>query len=152
MYVPKQKKKGSRKIISESEIKETRYTLEEVDYMFAGFNLVNEEFRVILARTISKLPKEIVEWATEKLLFISSTDDCWAFSLLKEEWRHKEGIIFLCECLKNDSEERQTFRIAHEIAHQKLKHKSPIFNRLTEEEVWKQEKEATKLAEKWLQT
>lgn len=127
-----------------------RYTPEEVDYMFAGFNSVSEEFRVILAKAISKLPRNIVEWATEKLLFVSSSQEYWAFSLSKKEWKHKRGFIFLSTYLKNESEEKQTFSVAHEIAHQKLRHKSPIFSNLTHEETQRQEKEADELAKKWL--
>ena len=63
----------------------------------------------------------------------------------------KCGIIFLCEDLKKSSPERQGFAVAHEIAHRKLKHKSPIFDNLTVEEEIKQEDDANKMAAKWLE-
>lgn len=127
-----------------------RYTPEEVDYGFAGFNEVDEVFRIILAKAISKLPMKIVDWTTKNLLFISSSDEYFAFYLPKHEWKHKKGFIFLSEALKNESEEKQTFQIAHEIAHVKLNHKSPVFSDLTEIEMKRQEKEADELANKWL--
>jgi len=131
-------------------MKEQKYSLEQVDYMFGGVNSVSREFRIILAKVISKLPKKIVEWATENLLFISSSDEYWAFSMSKAEWEHVEGLVFLSDVLKTESEEKQTFTIAHEIAHHKLNHKSPIFSNLTTEETQKQEAEADELAKRWL--
>jgi len=127
-------------------------TLEEVDYLFGGINSLSNEFRVILARAMCKIPRNIVEWAADKLLFISSSDEYFAFALSKKEWKHKTGFIFLSECLKYESEEKQAFTIAHELAHHKLKHKTPIFSNLTEEETKRQEDEADALANKWLRS
>lgn len=70
-----------------------RYTPTEVDYMFARFNSVSEEFRVIIAQAISKLPREIVEWTTQNLIFVSSSEDFWACSLSKREWKHMKYFI-----------------------------------------------------------
>ena len=131
-------------------MKKETYTPEQADYAFAGFNSVSDEFRVILAKALSRLPTKIVDWAAKNLLFISSSEEYWAFSLSKKEWKHKKGFIFLSNHLKDESEEKQAFCIAHEIAHQKLNHKSPIFSNLTEEEAKKQEEEADELAQKWL--
>jgi hypothetical protein len=51
-------------------------------------------------------------------------------------------ILYLTKSAgKPPNEEKQTFTIAHEIAHQKLEHKSPIFSNLTEKETQKQEDE-----------
>ena len=123
---------------------------EEVDYMFGGLNEVSSDFRIILAKAISKLPNDIVEWVTDKLMFVSNSEKYWAFSLSKKEWSYKLGFIFLCDDLKNLSEEKQAFIIAHEIAYQKLNHKSPILSNLTNKETQNQEVEADSLARKWL--
>jgi len=117
-----------------------KYTPEEVDYGFAGFNEVDEAFRIILAKAISKLPRKVVDWITKNLLFISSSNEYFAFYLPKHEWKHKKGFVFLSETLRNESEENQTFKIAHEIAHAKLNHKSPIFSDLTEIKMKRQER------------
>ena len=127
-----------------------RYTPEEADYAFGGINSVSEEFRIVLAKALSKLPIEIVDWTAENLLFISSSEHYWAFSLSKKEWKHKKGFIFLSNDLKNEPEKKQTLCIAHEIAHHKLNHKSPVFSNLTKEEIEKGEQEADELAKKWL--
>lgn len=126
-------------------------TIEEVDYMFGGINHLSKEFRMILARAVSKIPQETSEWAAENLLFVSSTWTDYAFSLMKKDWAHKSGFVFLCENLKEEEKDTQLFSIAHEIAHHKLKHKNPIFGRLTIEETRNQEREANKMAEKWIQ-
>lgn len=99
---------------------------------------------------MSKLPKDIVDWVAENLVFISSSDEYWAFSLPKEEWTHKQGFVFLSESMKGISEKKQVFWIAHEIAHHKLQHKSPIFSNLTEKEITTQEEKADEIAMKWL--
>lgn len=127
------------------------YSPEEADYQFGGMNAVSPEFRIILAKALSELPKATVDWVAENLIFISSSEEYWAFSLSKNEWEHIVGFVFLCEHLKNIAEKEQAFSIAHEIAHHRLGHKSPIFGNLTTDEFRKQEEEADKLARKWLQ-
>lgn len=48
-----------------------KYARYQVDYMFGRVNSVSTEFRIILARAISKLTREIMEWATKNLPFVS---------------------------------------------------------------------------------
>jgi hypothetical protein len=129
-----------------------RYTVEQVDLDFGGFGLdgfgqvqghrVSEQFRIVLVKTLSKLPKEIVDWANDNLLFFSSSDDSLAFCLQTRHWKHKKGFIFLSEDLSSESESKQAFIIAHEIAHVKLK-QPPEYGQQSEEE-------ADKLAKQWL--
>ena len=126
------------------------YTLEEVDYELGGVYALDDEFRSILDRSLSKLPKNTVDWAIRKLFFVSSSEEYWAFLLSKSEWGHKTGFIFLSEQLKDETEEKQAFTIAHEIAHHKLKHKSPFFGKITKEQARKNEEEADERARTWL--
>ena len=127
-----------------------RYSFEEADYVFAGMNSVSPEFRIIIARALSKLPKDVVDWTADNAMFVSSSDQYWAFTLFVDEFKHKKGFIFLSECLINTTEEKQLFTIAHEIAHLRLNHKSPILSKLTVDESRKQEKDANSLAAKWI--
>jgi len=131
-------------------MKKDRYSLEQADYAFGGINSVSEEFRVILAKALSKLPKDIVDWVVNFAFFISSSDEYWAFTLFIDEFEHKKGVIFLSENLKEEIEEKQLFWIAHEIAHLKLNHRSPIFCGLSEKETKRQEAEADNLVKTWL--
>jgi len=134
------------------EMTSRRYSPEMVDYEFGGLNSVSDDFRRILAISIAKLPEKIIEWTTENLIFFSSTDAEWAYSIPIEFWNLKKGFVFLCENLKNPNPHFQAKSIAHEIAHFILKHKSPIMHDLTDEESRKQEKEADELALKWLKS
>lgn len=77
-------------------------------------------------------------------------DEYLAFSLPFKEYGHIKGFIFLSEFLRRKPEKSQTFTIAHEVAHQKLQHVSPVFSNLTTEQDFKQEQEADDLALKWL--
>ncbi|HVP16072.1 MAG TPA: ImmA/IrrE family metallo-endopeptidase [candidate division Zixibacteria bacterium] len=126
------------------------YTHEEVDYFFAGVNEVSEPFRRILNKALARLPKAVVDWTAENLLFTSPSDDDYAFSLSRGEWQHRRGFVFLYDSVKDLTEERQAFIIAREVAHHKLGHKNAIFNELTEKEAAKQEWEADTLANEWL--
>ena len=124
---------------------------EELDYHLGGVHALDDEFRIILARALSNLPKEIIEWATDKLFFISDTEECHAFYLSKKDWKHKRGFIFLSNNLKNENLGTQVFSIAHEIAHANLDHRSVMFNpNMTVDDMQRQEKEANRLARKWL--
>jgi uncharacterized protein (DUF2342 family) len=127
-----------------------RYSPEKIDYMFGGMNSVDEEFRCIIAKAMANLPMNVVEWASEKVFFVSSSDEYLAFSLYIKGWKHIQGFILLSEALRKKPEKTKTFIIAHEIAHQKLKHVSAVFSNLTNEEADAQEQEADDLALKWL--
>ena len=126
---------------------DNKYTPEEVDYKFGCLNSVDEEFRGIVDRAIAHLPKEVVDWVTEKVFFVSSCNEYLAFSVNFKDWKHLDGFIFLSENLRKKSEKSQTFIIVHEIAHQKLKHVS--FSSENEKEN-AMEREANDLAFKWL--
>jgi hypothetical protein len=118
--------------------------------MFGSMNQVDEEFTFIVDRAIANLPKNIVDWASVKVIFISSCENGSAFTLNWKEWKHISGFIFLCEELRKKPETTQTFTIAHEIAHRKLGHVSPVLSNLTDEQDAAQEQEADDLALKWL--
>ena len=129
-----------------------KYTIEQVDYAFGGVNnQVSDDFRLVLDRALSKIAAEIVDWATMNILFLSSNDDSFAFFMNRKDWKHFKGFVVFCESLKNNSEEEQAFTVAHELAHVKLGHRSPILARLSQEETDRQEEKADALAKEWLE-
>jgi hypothetical protein len=129
-----------------------KYTLDEVDYAFGSMNnQVSDDFRVMLNRAISTAPKKVVDWTVTNILFVSSKEEAWAYTLNPEDWPHVKGLVFLCETLKSQSSEKQTLYILHEIAHVRLRHRSPILSNLSQEESERQEREADKLARSWLE-
>jgi Zn-dependent protease with chaperone function len=126
-----------------------KYTPEVVgDVLDISVHSVSREFMRILLLALSKLPNDVVEWAADNTYFVSSIEADAFYKSKKELTPWKRGIIVLCEGLKNKSLDEQTFTIAHEIAHAKLNHKTasaPIGHNLQ-----KHEKEADRLARRWL--
>jgi Zn-dependent peptidase ImmA (M78 family) len=130
--------------------KKERYSGQEVDYLFAGLNLIDDRLSVILAESISNLPRRVVDWTAEKVLFVSSDYGAVAFAFNKKDWRSRLGFIFITEGFGKETQRMQTFIIAHEIAHLKLGHFNPILDDLTDEQEKVQEQAADDLALKWL--
>ncbi len=128
-----------------------RYTPEEVENQLAAVNSISSEFRVLLTEALSKLPKEIVDWAIKYTIFVSSSGEYLAFWGPLKDLKDKRGFIFLSQYLKHEDEETCSFVIAQEIAHAKLDHKSPLFTKMLREEERRQEQEAEELAKKWLE-
>lgn len=98
--------------------------------------------------TLVFLPIDVVWWASENITFVSSCKDENAFCVSKEDLNGK-GIIVLCESLKQVSILQQVCVIAHEIAHHMLMHDS---RNLTEEKYNQLDREANKLALKWMES
>lgn len=128
-----------------------KFSLDDVEYIFGNLNIVSQDFRIILAQSLSRLPNSIVEWTTKNLFFISSTDNKHASFLSKNLFSEKKGIIMLSEKLKNENEEEQALMIIQEVAHAYLDHKNPFLGDLTSNQVNAQEIEANELASLWLQ-
>lgn len=126
------------------------YPPEMVDNAFGGVNQVSDQFRTLLAKSMSRLPMSVVDWAVDNVLFVSSNEDDYAFFIPRDEWNQQRSLVFLCESLKSESADIQAFYIAHEIAHVRLGHRSPVYSMLTPEEADRQEKDADRLARKWL--
>lgn len=106
---------------------------------------LSEGMRLLLAKGASKLPRNIVDYASLNIMFVSSVDDPPAFNV-SFKLRPFKGAVFLCDCLLGKAEDEQAFIVAHEIAHFKLKHRLNV----TEFEDPQQEMEACETAENWL--
>ncbi len=104
---------------------------------------------------LNYLPPDILEEHKEKLVLISTSevDACRVARVLCKE---RELIIlseriFPKKGMNEASPETRyfTFVVLHEIAHAINKHKSPMFDKLTQEEAKIQEQEANRLAFQW---
>jgi hypothetical protein len=101
------------------------------------------------------LPEEIFNEHKESLAFVSTANKD-ACRLARHLCENRE-IILLSErilpkqnAIENLSEVRYfIFVVLHEVAHAIKKHKSPIFDNLTDEEIKAQEDEADKIALDW---
>ena len=98
------------------------------------------------------LPADILREFGEKLAFFSTAgeDACRVARAIREQ----REIVLLSERIlptKSDaSKERYfVFVVLHEIAHASKQHRSPSLDRLTQEEIAAQEKEANELALSW---
>lgn len=101
------------------------------------------------------LPKKILDENKESLVFVSTAQKDG--SRLARKTCESREIILLSERIlpKRNAKENQPevryfiYVVLHEAAHAIKKHKSPLFDNLTEEEVKAQEKEADELALDW---
>jgi hypothetical protein len=134
-----------------------RYSTREIMALFdekgGGRLSFSKEYGRILFNALSKLPRDAAEWAVEKLVFLSSLADYSAYAINLEELagRGKTGIVVLCDDLRHQPENLQSFVIAHEIAHAKLKHSTafPDLHSVNECEL-RDEEAADRLANAWL--
>ena len=145
----KEKKKLEKYNIQQS------YSLEMIDYGLDTAGLVPEYARTPLAKALSLLPHEVIDFVTEHCYFISQekgTDG----SYHDFDSFHKKavGFILIPEEIWGKKPIQIAFTIAHEVAHA-LKRNKPLdkgFKKIGEllQYVPKQEKEADRLAVKWL--
>ena len=129
--------------------KERKYSIKETSDIFNGrlpadlrMHSLSEGMRLLLAKAASKLPGNIVDYASLNIMFVSSTDQP-AFNVLFK-LRSFKGVAFLSECLLGKPKDEQAFIVAHEIAHFKLKHR--LYGGLTEFEDQRQQMEANETA------
>ncbi len=101
------------------------------------------------------LPEEILDEHKDSLLFVSTAQKDGS-RLARKSCESRE-IILLSERIQPKQTARDNqpevryfiYVVLHEVAHAIKKHKSPIFDNLTKEEVKVQEEEADKIALDW---
>ncbi len=91
--------------------------IKEIDYdLDVAREFIPEHARYHLAKSLSLLPEEIVDFVVKNLIFISPEDyryiklDHWIF-------KNRLGIISLCPELWKEEPLEMAYIIAHEIAH-----------------------------------
>lgn len=108
----------------------------------------------LVKKALEYVPQEIFEAIEERIAFIClGSDACRVARKLCED----KEIIILSESIFPKSftdESKPDFRylifcILHEVAHAVQKHKSPLFDKLTRQDIDHQESEADKLALDW---
>lgn len=129
------------------------YTPEMIDYnLDHSLGEIPEYARLPLAKSLALLPKEVIDFAIQNYVFLSeerSIDGSqWTFDHLN--FKDKIGFILLSPNLWNKKPINIAFTIAHEVAHAFKGHAI----KTCEDTEWKnhvkREKEADKLAVKWL--
>ena len=128
-----------------------RYTSEEIWYEDAGVVTVGiTQARRLIARVLSKIPKEITKRVLDECLILIPMIDYELGFFLPKKLLQDKCVIAFPESLLMEDEKRIEHTVLHEIAHFYLDHKSPIFEALSDKEAKKQEDEADRLADKWL--
>ncbi len=127
------------------------YTFSKIRDEFGNKLIGNGFMRRMICKTLLFFPDNIVKKITEKVWFVSSFDDGWAFAIRGDELEKDEALVFLSDELLKEDERQIVFTIAHEIGHIILGHRNSIGKAQTPREVRKQEREADEFAEKYLQ-
>ena len=112
----------------------------------------NTYMKKMVLKTLQFFPDEITNFITQKVWFISSFEDGWAFTLRGDELKKDEYLIFLSDELLNQNEGQIIWTIAHEMGHVVLGHKNSIGKVQTKSEIRNQEQEADEFAKKYLET
>jgi len=116
-----------------------------------GHRLQGSAFmKKMILKTLRFLPEDIVNFITQKVWFVGSFEDGWAFTLRGNELKPSEYLIFLSDELLREDEKQIVWTIAHEIGHIVLRHRNSIGEVQSRLEVRKQEREADQFARKYI--
>ncbi|SRR6266568_1959076 len=126
-----------------------KWTVIKVRRALGGKLIGNLYIREFVCKTLLLLPSEIIEYVCEKVWFISSQDDAWAFTFRGSDIRDRNLVILSDELLKQE-ESQIRYTILHEIGHVVLNHRNSIGYEQTQSEINQQEEEADRFAKKYL--
>lgn len=122
---------------------------EKIRKKFAGKLIGGSKMQKLVCETLLIFPKDIVDFVTGKVWFVSSFTDAWGFVFQGDDLGGKY-LIFLSDELFLQNKFAQQYEVAHEIGHVILKHRNAISGPQTKEEIRRQEKEADRFAHHYL--
>lgn len=112
--------------------------IEEIDYMLDHHFVSDEETKHIIADVLSQMPRPILEYVVENVLFYSSDRNedgvCLNMTNLEPCDKRKNFIIILDSNFFRQSEEGKYYTIAHEIGHAYLNHENVSTNKDNEKQ------------------
>ncbi len=107
----------------------------------------------LICETLLIFPREIVDYVTKNIWFVSSFKDAWGFVLKIDELKERgDYLIFLGDELWQQDDYAQRYEIVHEIGHVVLKHRNAITKPQSQAEIEEQEKEAHEFALRYLKS
>lgn len=124
--------------------------IQEIKKAFGEKIIGSESTKKIICETLLSFPKEVINYVTKNVWFVSSFPDAWAFAFNGEELAGKH-LVFVSDDLLKESKRQQHWTIAHEVGHIILGHKNSILEEQTEKQTFAQEKEADDFAGYYLQ-
>lgn len=125
------------------------WTVTKVRRALGGKLVGNLFIREFICKTVLLIPSETIAFVCEKVWFISSPVDAWAFTFRGVELRDR-SLIFLSDELLRQDEDQIRYTLLHEIGHVVLKHRNSINYEQTQSEIKQQENEADRFAKKYL--
>ncbi|MEX0616369.1 MAG: hypothetical protein WD231_00985 [Candidatus Woykebacteria bacterium] len=123
--------------------------LEKIKKRFSGKLVGNAKMQLLVCETLLLFPKEIINFISANVWFISSFDDAWGFVLDSKDLGNKH-LVFLGDELFEQDKYDQHYTVAHEIGHVMLGHKNAILAPQTKRETTIQEAQAHQFALKYL--
>ncbi len=127
-----------------------KWTIQKIRRALNGKLIGNLSMREMVCKTLLYLPTDIIEYVCNKVWFISSPEDAWAFTFKGSEIRDKY-LIFISDELLRQNQQQIQYSILHEIGHVILKHRNSIGYEQTQSEIKLQETEADRFAKKYTQ-
>jgi hypothetical protein len=105
-----------------------------------------------LAKSLSLLPEKVIDFVIENYVFISQQENLNGAHFTFDDLylREKIGFILLFDNLWRKRPMQIALTVAHEVAHAVKGHKTKEVEDLNAEMIIKEEKEADKLAVRWL--
>jgi hypothetical protein len=125
------------------------WTVTKVRRALGGKLIGNLFMREIVSKTLLLLPSETIAFVCEKVWFISSPVDAWAFTFRGVELIDR-SLIFLSDELLRQDKDQIRYTLLHEIGHVVLNHRNSIGYEQTQSEIKQQEDEADRFAKKYL--
>ncbi len=127
--------------------------IEKIKKKFKGKLIGNTRMQKLVCETLLTFPKDIIDFVTKNVWFVSSFEDAWGFTLKIDELKKKgKYLIFLGDELWEQGKYAQAYEITHEIGHVILKHRNAITKSQTKREADRQEKEAHEFALRYLKS
>lgn len=124
------------------------YSLDDINYNLDDAILVPEYARIPLLEALSLLPREVIDFITEHCYFITQGEELdGSYHDFRSFHEETTGFILIPKNLWKEEQIRIAFTIAHEVAHAFKRH---ILSDQDLQCDLKQEKEADRLAVKWL--
>ncbi len=133
-------------------VQKKQYSPEEVFYDIGGIDLCPEYASIKIARALSLLPVEVVDFVVGNYVFISpdKTEEGSCLPFDHVFFKGKKGLIFFPRDLWEENFVRIAFTVAHEAAHAFKGHSIPTFEDTEAKKRMRAEVEADKTAIKWL--
>ncbi len=124
-------------------------TTQQIIKNFGGKLIAYDLNKKIIAKTLLKLPKDLIDYLIKTTWFLSSSPESYGYTFNGSDIPNKH-FIFLSDELFGELLSQIQYTILHEVGHIILKHKNEIGFRQSRQEIVKQESESDEFAKKYI--